>query len=194
GRHDRQPPAEDRARPLGATDRRRGQGRGLRLVRCGREVNRTGIALVLTLAAVAIPAGAWYVRGSADVERTIERIEKEPEALARLTAQRLARRIGWRLEELRAAEAQRPYYQYQALMHDPRGISEGIALSPSPLVEGAGDPIVEVWFQIDAEGRVSSPSLGEPLPGSRAVESPAQGAGDSAARARARKALETLQG
>src|SRR5882672_9830473 len=122
-------------------------------------MRRTAIALGLTLVAVAIPAGAWYVRGSADVERTIERIETEPESLARLTAQRLARRIGRRLEEMRISESSRPYYQYQALMHDPRGVSEGIALTPSPLAEETEDPLVGLWFQIAPDGSISSPTV-----------------------------------
>jgi signal transduction histidine kinase len=154
-------------------------------------ISRTAIALGLTLAAVGIPAGALWVRGSADVDRTIERIEKEPRDLARLAAQRLARRIGWGLEELRRTESQRPYYQYQALMHDPRGISEGIALSPSPLAEGTGDPLVDLWFQVEPDGRVSSPFFEAPSgaePSGMAPPAP-----ESPARVRAREALESLQ-
>jgi len=148
-------------------------------------MKRTAIALGLTLAAVGIPAGAWWVRGSADVDRTIERIEKEPTELARLTAQRLARRIGWRLEELRKSESERPYYQYQALMHDPRGISEGIALSPSPLADEAGDPFVALWFQVEPGGRMTSPFFREDPAAQQAAETPE--------RTKAREALHSLQ-
>ena len=164
-------------------------------------MNRTAIAFGLTFAAIALPAGAWYVRGSADVERTIERIEKEPRELARLTAQRLARRIGWDLEALRSAESERPYYHYQALMHDPRGVSEGIALSPSPLAGNTNDPLVEVWFQVEHDGVMTSPFFGEPLAGTplvvghaRPVSSPAPGPFDeSPERVHATRTLEALR-
>ena len=41
-----------------------------------------------------------------------------------------------RLEELRRAESQRPYFHYQNLYHDPKGASEGLSVVPSPLASG----------------------------------------------------------
>lgn len=120
-------------------------------------VTRTAAAALLTLLLLAVPCVAWFLAGRAEMERRVERIRGEPQALARLTAQRLARNLGRRLELLRERESRRPYFHYQKLFHDPRSISQGLALTPSPLAEGASDPFVGAYFQLDAAGRLTSP-------------------------------------
>ena len=115
-------------------------------------MSRTLRALILVAAAVAIPCGAWFVAADADLERRIAGIEEEPRTVARLTAQRAARSVRRQLDGLLEREAKRPFFHYQALFHDPRGVSQGLALTPSPLSDGPSDPLVRLYFQVDAEG------------------------------------------
>ncbi|HEY8145891.1 MAG TPA: ATP-binding protein, partial [Kofleriaceae bacterium] len=76
----------------------------------------------------------------------------------------LASELGSRIEELRAAESQRPYYEYKNLYHDPRGASEGKSVALSPLARGPSDALVAVHFEIAPDGRVSVPTVNPELP------------------------------
>ena len=124
-------------------------------------MRRTAGALVLTLTAIAIPCGAWYVVGSRGADAEAERIIAGPRRELRDAALRLAERIAIRLERLADSESVRPFYHYQSLYHDPRGAHEGASITPSPLAAAAGDPLVRAHFQIDASGRLTLPTLNE---------------------------------
>ena len=124
---------------------------------------RVPLAALVLLLGVGGLLAAWYVssRRALDAEVRLQsqmatRVTLENE---RAVADRLARR----LEELRASESQRPYFHYQNLYHDPKGASQGLSVAPSPLASGPGHPLVAAHFQIDANGRVSLPTLNEEL-------------------------------
>ncbi len=76
---------------------------------------------------------------------------------------RVGMRLASRLDSLRKSEDERPYYHYQNLFHDPRGLSEGKAVNPSPLVAATGDPLISVHFQINSFGFLSIPPINEEL-------------------------------
>ncbi len=67
------------------------------------------------------------------------------------------------LDRLRSKEDSRPYYHYQNLFHDPRGLSAGESINPSPLARETGDPLIAVHFQVDGAGRLSIPPINEEL-------------------------------
>jgi signal transduction histidine kinase len=121
--------------------------------------SRTTLALVLTIAALVVPCGAWYIVGSREVQRTVDQIESPPRRFASDTARQLVERLQDRLQTLLESESNRPFYQYQSLYHDPRGASEGPSVTPSPLAQGPTDPLIRAYFQIDPEGRVTLPTL-----------------------------------
>jgi signal transduction histidine kinase len=123
--------------------------------------SRTALALGLTIAALVVPCGAWYIVGSREVQRDAAQIEAGPRRLATDTASQLAGRLQERLDALLAAESSRPFYHYQSLYHDPKGASEGASVVPSPLAQGPTDPLVRTYFQIDPAGRVTLPTLPE---------------------------------
>ena len=123
--------------------------------------SRTTLALVLTIAALVVPCGAWYVAGMGEVQRDAAQIEAGPHRFARDTAAQLARRLQERLDTLLEAESSRPFYHYQSLYHDPKGVSEGASVVPSPLAQGPTDPFIRAYFQIDPAGRVTLPTLPE---------------------------------
>ena len=75
-----------------------------------------------------------------------------------------AARLGARLEDLRLQESVRPFFHYQTLYHDPRGASQGLAVTPSPLASGSPDPLVWAHFQIDESGLVTLPAVSEQFP------------------------------
>jgi signal transduction histidine kinase len=123
--------------------------------------SRTTLALVLTVAALVVPCGAWYIVGSREVQRSVVQIESVPRRFANDTALQLVQRLQDRLRTLLESEANRPFYQYQSLYHDPRGASEGPSVTPSPLAQGPTDPFIRAYFQIDPSGRVTMPTLPE---------------------------------
>ncbi len=84
-----------------------------------------------------------------------------PRLFATETANHLARRLQERLDTLLEAESSRPFYHYQSLYHDPKGVSEGASIVPSPLAQGPTDPFIRAYFQIDPAGRVTLPTLPE---------------------------------
>lgn len=129
----------------------------------GGDVKRAAIAAVVLLAGLGGLCTAWYL--SARRALAAEQFARETRAM-RESADReraIAETLARRLEELRVAESQRPYFHYQNLYHDPKGISEGLSVVPSPLATGSGNPLVTAHFQIDAAGRVTLPTLNEEL-------------------------------
>ena len=123
--------------------------------------SRTALALVLTIAALGVPCAAWYVAGMREVQRDAAQIEAGPSRFATATATQLARRLQERLGALLEAESSRPFYHYQSFYHDPKGVSEGASVVPSPLAQGPTDPIIRAYFQIDPGGKVTLPTLPE---------------------------------
>jgi signal transduction histidine kinase len=121
-------------------------------------------AALLSAAALAAVLGTWFATGWRSVGAEAAQLAAAPSAEAARRAALLASELGARLEEMRAAEDGRPYYEYQNLYHDPRGASEGQSVVPSPLARGPGDPLIAVHFQIAADGRVTVPTINEEVP------------------------------
>jgi len=124
-------------------------------------VKRAILAAIALLAILGVLCLAWYASSERALaaelrgrEQTIERTAADGE---RMTAERLARK----LEELRHDETQRPYFHYQNLYHDPKGVSEGLSVVPSPLATGSSNPLISTYFQIENSGRVTLPTLNE---------------------------------
>ena len=125
---------------------------------------RTLWAALLSAAALAAVLGTWFATGWRSVGAEAAQLAAAPSAEAARRAALLASELGARLEEMRAVEDGRPYYEYQNLYHDPRGASEGQSVVPSPLARGPGDPLIAVHFQIAADGRVTVPTINEEVP------------------------------
>jgi signal transduction histidine kinase len=121
--------------------------------------SRTTLALVLTIAALVVPCAAWYIAGTREVQRDAAQIEAGPRRLAKDAAIQLAGRLQERLQALLEAESNRPYYHYQSFYHDPKGVSEGASVVPSPLAQGPTDPFIRTYFQINPVKRVTLPTL-----------------------------------
>jgi signal transduction histidine kinase len=120
---------------------------------------RTALALALTAVAVIVPCAAWYLVGSREADRQVGELNAGAQRAAHDTAERLAAQLSQRLNNLRDAEARRPFYHYQPFFHDPKGASEGASVVPSPLAAQPSDPLVQVYFQADgSSGRVSLPA------------------------------------
>jgi len=125
---------------------------------------RTTLAAALIGIAVLLPTGAWYVTGSREVARRSQAFEAAAANAIREDVESKAARLGARLEDLRLQEAVRPFFHYQTLYHDPRGASQGLAVTPSPLASGSPDPLVWAHFQIDESGLVTLPTVSEQFP------------------------------
>ncbi len=126
---------------------------------------RLWAAVALTAGVLLFPLGAWYAVGSREAAREAAALEEVPLQTARAEADRLAVQLAQRLEALREAESRRPFYHYQNLYHEPKGAYQsGENVIPSPLSEGPADPLVRAYFQVDAAGRLTLPTLNEELP------------------------------
>ncbi|HJQ38937.1 MAG TPA: HAMP domain-containing sensor histidine kinase, partial [Thermoanaerobaculia bacterium] len=126
-------------------------------------MKRTVIAAVVLLAGLGGLCTAWYASSrralAAELHEREHRAQRATEDRERAIAENLAKR----LEDVRRAESQRPYFHYQNLYHDPKGISEGLSVVPSPLANGSGNPLITAHFQIESSGRVTLPTLNEEL-------------------------------
>jgi signal transduction histidine kinase len=125
---------------------------------------RTIVAMVLTVAVVLVPYGAWYVTGSSKIDSEAQRAVEDVGREARAEASNLAGFLAVRLEQLRQSEQGRPFYHYQNLYHDPRGAHQGASIVPSPLAQGSSDPFILGHFQIGPDGDVRLPTLNERVP------------------------------
>jgi signal transduction histidine kinase len=124
----------------------------------------TMLAATLMAVAVLVPTIAWYVSGSRDTARRARQLVDEAIAEVTERLEQDADRFGSRLATLLDRESIRPFYHYQNLYHDPRGVAQGLAVMPSPLSQGTADPLVGAHFQIDPNGTVSLPTVNERFP------------------------------
>jgi signal transduction histidine kinase len=107
--------------------------------------------------------GAWFVSGWHDVRMRQHELSQAPRVAAEQRASELARELHSELEALTAREVRRPYYHYQNLIHDPNA-SAGLNVSPSPLARGSEDKLVLGYFQVDARGRATTPTINDAVP------------------------------
>lgn len=124
-------------------------------------MKRAILAALVLLAGLGGLCTAWYA--SSQRALAAELHEREHAAL-RTVADRertIAENLARRLEQLRVDESQRPYFHYQNLYHDPKGVSEGLSIVPSPLANGSGNPLVTAYFQIESKDKVTLPTLNE---------------------------------
>jgi signal transduction histidine kinase len=126
----------------------------------GSDVNRSlrvPIAAAVLLLGIGGLCAAWYVstQRAFNAERTLQsqQVVRQAGDRERIVAASLAER----LETLRRTESQRPYFHY------PKGASEGLSVTPSPLATGPVHPLVDAHFQIDPGSRVTLPTLNEEL-------------------------------
>jgi signal transduction histidine kinase len=124
-------------------------------------LGRIAMALVLVAVGLGVPCVYLWVSGAAAAEAERAAILAAPEHEARAAAARIATRITRELNELAAREGARPYYDWQSVIVDPRGLYEGEAVVPSPLAAGPTEPLVSSHFQIDEAGTVTSPEVNE---------------------------------
>jgi signal transduction histidine kinase len=126
-------------------------------------MNRVLLTALLLFLGIGGLCAAWYLSS----ERAFNAEGRlRMQQTVRLTGDReriIAGSLGERLEALRRTESQRPYFHYQNLFHDPKGASQGLSVTPSPLANGPTHPLVVAYFQIDAQNRVTLPTLNEEL-------------------------------
>ena len=124
---------------------------------------RVPIAAAVLVLGIGGLCAAWYVstQRAFNAERTLQsqQVVRQAGDRERIVAGSLAER----LETLRRTESQRPYFHYQNLYHDPKGASEGLSVTPSPLASGPVHPLVDAHFQIDPGSRVTLPTINEEL-------------------------------
>jgi len=118
-------------------------------------------ALVTTLVAALLVA--YFASGWREVGAKQRALREEPIAHAQRAAQQLGHDLRGQLEGLLAREQNRPYFQYQNLFHDPHA-SVGTNVAPSPLAGLPQEPLVLGYFQIDAHGRVTTPTVNDDVP------------------------------
>jgi signal transduction histidine kinase len=142
-------------------------------------------ALIVLAALVAVLLGAWFYSGWHDVRSQQLEVSQAPRVAAADRAGALARELQSELENLIGREWRRPYFHYQNLMHDPNS-SPGLNVSPSPLARGTGDALVLGYFQLDAKGQVSTPTINDEVP---KLSEPEHLAANQAFRARVKQDL-----
>jgi len=125
--------------------------------------SRAWIAAGLLVALLAVLLGAWFVSGWHDVKMRQVEVRQAPRSAATSRVAELGRELHGELEALLAREVRRPYFHYQNLMHDPKG-SVGLSVSPSPLAQGVDDKLVLGYFQVDAKGRTTTPTINDDVP------------------------------
>lgn len=125
--------------------------------------SRAWYAAALLGVLLAALLGAWFYSGWHDVRMRQQEALAAPRKAAEERAIELARELHDELGSLIAREVRRPYFHYQNLMHDPKA-SLGVSVSPSPLARGPEDELVLGYFQIDDQGRASTPTINDDFP------------------------------
>ncbi|HEU4614891.1 MAG TPA: HAMP domain-containing sensor histidine kinase [Kofleriaceae bacterium] len=129
----------------------------------GARATRAWYAAALLVGLLAALLGAWFASGWHDVRLRQREVREAPRRAAEQRADEIGRDVRGQLEGLIAREVRRPYFHYQNLMHDPKA-SLGVSVSPSPLAHGPDDELVLGYFQIDAQGRATTPTINDDFP------------------------------
>jgi len=106
---------------------------------------------------------AWFAAGWADVRGRQRTIRGAPGLAAAQRGAALAHELRGELGALLSREVERPYFHYQNLFHDPRA-SGGPSVAPSPLASVPDDALVLGYFQVDATGRATTPTINDEVP------------------------------
>ena len=128
-----------------------------------RRVPRALYAGVVLVALLAGLLGAWFASGWHDVRLRQREVTQAPVLAAQRRAEEIARDLHGELEALFGRETKRRYFEYQNLMHA-IGATPGPSVAPSPLSTGPDDKLVVGYFQIDAQGRTTTPTINDELP------------------------------
>jgi signal transduction histidine kinase len=126
-------------------------------------VRKVIVAAAVLFLGVGGLCAAWYISSQRAFDAEVRLRSQQAVRTAGERERSVAESLGQRLETLRRSESQRPYFHYQNLYHDPKGASEGLSVTPSPLAGGPGNPLVTAHFQIDARGQVTLPTLNDEL-------------------------------
>ncbi len=132
--------------------------------RLGGGLPRAVIAAVLVTATIAGLLAAWFVSGWSEVRAHQREVRSSPTAIAATRGADLASELRGELVGLLAREVDRPYFHYQSLFHDPRSSNAAWSVAPTPLAAGPEDPLVLGYFQLDAHGRVTTPTINDEVP------------------------------
>ncbi len=123
---------------------------------------RVLVAALLLATALAGLLLAWFASGWADVQARQRELATAPTREAERTGEQVAHDLRGELTRLINRETGRPYYHYGNLFHDPKAGNWSVA--PSPLAVGPGDSLIAGHFQIDATGRVTTPTINDEVP------------------------------
>ena len=126
-------------------------------------VSRTKLVAGVATLVVVVLLGSWFSSGWRSASSEAARLRETPSRAAQQELSDVAMDLTSRLDRIRSKEDVRPYYHYQNLFHDPRGLSAGESVNPSPLAKETGDSLIEAHFQIDDTGLLSIPSINEEL-------------------------------
>ena len=125
---------------------------------------RASWAAVLLAVGLLLPLVVWLSTGWSAVRAAQAGVDAAARDARRDGARALGSVVAARLIALRDAESRRPYFHYQNLFHDPRAVDNGASIVPSPLAAAPADPSVWSYFQIDATGRLTVPTVNDALP------------------------------
>ncbi len=128
-----------------------------------KRVSGAVIAAALIVAALAALLVAWFVAGWTDVRARQRATRDGTVVAAERRGDELAHELRGELAKLLAHETQRPYFHYQNLFHDPR-VGGNLSVTPSPLAGGSDEPYLLGYFQLDAAGRVTTPTINDDVP------------------------------
>ncbi len=151
-------------------------------------IARTWYAAGLLAAAIAVLLVGWFVSGWGDVRARQLAAQAAPQHAAEARGQELAHELRSELAGLLAREVERPYFHYQSLMHDPRATGS-VGVTPSPLASGPSESFVLGYFQLDARGRATTPTINDEVPD---LSERKQLAGNQRFRAEVARSLATL--
>ena len=124
---------------------------------------RSWLATLALVIGVGGPLAFGWFSGRSAALAEADALRKAPRSAAREAGERIAGKVLDRLDAMVTKESERPYFHYQNFFVDPRGAYAGTAVVPSPLSDGNGasDPLVLAYFQIDQGGVVTMPSVPE---------------------------------
>lgn len=115
------------------------------------------LASVLVAAAVAIPSSIWFYLGNRQIRRETEAWRQVEQRAAAEASDDLATSVAVRLDEIRANESKRSYLDFWPQYLSRGETCEAYTVRRSQLATDRPPAEVAAYFQIDGNGRITSP-------------------------------------
>ncbi len=130
----------------------------MRKSRAMRGTGGSGRLVLIFALSVLLPSVVLAALAYRSVEKERRALSAERRSGLQRAAILIRRELTGAIDDIRAEEERRPYYQYEPFFFDANSLGTGLNYVKSPISETPPSPLIEGYFQLNPVGEVQSPN------------------------------------